>query len=106
MELNIINRLQLVGVLPSEGDFLTLTVKKDILQKINLTQEEIEEWEVKPKENGRIEWNTKKAKEIDVVFSAPEGELIKSALVKLNNEKKLNDQTYGLYDMFITTPKL
>jgi hypothetical protein len=108
MKINVglTHRVHLVSTLPVEGDFISLTIKKDILEKVNLTQKEITDWEVKFLEGGRITWNADKVKKVEIQLTDAETEMIKAVLIKLNNEKKLTEQSYELYDMFIANPKL
>jgi len=106
VNVGLTHRVHLISTLPVEGDFISLTIKKDILEKVNLTQKEITDWEIKFLGDGRITWNADKVKKIEIQFTDVETEMIKSILTNLNNEKKLTEQSYELYDMFIANPKL
>lgn len=98
MELNLkfIERIILSNVCPAEDSFLNLVARKEVLEKISLTPEEIESCNVR-EENGSILWDEKNEKEISVKFSGTEKEYLSSKLVKLNKEEKLN---FNLIDVY------
>ena len=99
MKLGIKDRISLLTILPQQGDFVTLTIKQDLVEKIKITQEEIKELEIKS-ENGSTFWNPKKEVEMELEFTELEEKLVKDSLEGLNTKKSLNDDTFNLYKKF------
>lgn len=68
IKLNIKERILMGQLYPKAGDILTITIVKDLIEKVNLTPAEIKEIELKPVENG-YQWDNTKDfnKEIDLV---------------------------------------
>ena len=85
-------------ILPEQGNFITLSVKKEILDKIQITQEEIKECEIVEKD-GQITWEN--TKETEIEFSEVETELIKKQLKELDEKGTLKDASFSLYKLFI-----
>jgi len=52
MHLSFLDRLAIPAVLPQKGDFSEMIVRKELLEKINPTQKDLEEYKVKTNENG------------------------------------------------------
>lgn len=100
MKLSLNNRIHITSVLPAQGDFVTMTLKGDIVEKTKLTQKEITDWEVKT-EGGNIQWNSKKEKEVDVEYTKLELDFIVKQLKELDSKKELNDSTLSLYQLFV-----
>ena len=101
MQFSIAERLNFGSLLPSEGDFITLTLKHDIIAKVRITQDEIAEWEIRSDDGSSFKWNAEKAKEKEISFTDAETALIVRTLKELDSSKKLNDMTFGLYRKFI-----
>jgi hypothetical protein len=99
MKLGVKDRIALFGVLPQQGDFVTMTVKHDLSDKLKITQTEIEEFGIKSGE-GNLTWDASKEKEIDFEFTELELKLVKDSLEEMNNKKSLNDDTFNLYKKF------
>lgn len=99
------NRIVLASVLPAEGDHLSLTLSKDIKNKIIITQDEITEMEIKviAGEGGasHTTWNPKKDAGKEIEFTELELGLIKKTLQTLDANKKLTEETDELYKLFI-----
>ena len=99
MKLKIIERIVFGKILPQEGDYKTLVIKNDIVEKVQIGQEEMKEIEFK-KDGEQLTWNTEKAKDKEVVFTELETELIKTQLYELDKQKKLDDNTLPIYKLF------
>jgi hypothetical protein len=92
MELQIKDRLYIPALLPKEGNFKQFHLKKDILKKIEISEEERERVELtQNQENKRIEWNTKKDTPLSVRFSADEMEFLKQSCEKISDEALPDD---------------
>lgn len=96
LKLKVIERIILSNICPPEDSFLNLVARKELLEKLTLTTEEVENFEVK-EQNGSILWNENKEKEIVIKISDSEKEYLSSKLIKLNKDEKLN---FNLIDVY------
>ena len=106
MKLTIPERIVLSTILPSKGNYLTLQLVRTLTEKLNLTQEEIEQAEVKDLPNGVIRCNQKKgdAIEKDIEVSEPELTVIKKELNDRDNKKELTVHQMSVYEKFVLNP--
>lgn len=92
MELSIKDRLYIPAILPHEGTFKEYNHKKEILRKIEISEAEREEVNLREnKENGRIEWDVEKDTPLNVSFSGEELQYLKQSCEKLSDEKLPDD---------------
>ncbi len=101
MELGVFDRLILLNILPGEGDFTTLKIVRKMREDLSFTEEEHKALGFKQENEGRIQWiqEADKSKEISIGEKATD--IIVEVLKKLNDDKKLQDQHYSLYEKFI-----
>ncbi len=77
MELHIIDRLAIPALLPKEGNFKQYNLKKSILSKIEIGEQEREEVNLRQNpETNRIEWDTEKDTPLTILFSHEEMEFL------------------------------
>lgn len=95
MKLTIKDRFIVSQLLPQQGSILTQLVCKDIIQKIELTKEEVEKWEVNTADN-KTTWNPEKAEVIDVKFTGGEISELKRAVDRLDAENKVTTEMVDL----------
>ena len=105
VKLNVSERITAMGILPQEGNFVELRLIRELNGKLGLSAEETDllakDAEFKA-ENGKVTWNPEKEfppKELDLRDS--EAGLLKIALKRLDDEKKLKQQHFSLYSKFI-----
>jgi hypothetical protein len=96
MKLNLKDRLVISGIMPSEGNFTTMVIKSDLLKKLQPTQDEIKELEIEQHDD-MMKWNISKDLEKDFDLTELESNLINDTLKKLDDNGKLNDDTFTLY---------
>lgn len=95
MELTIKDRLYLPTFLPQKGNFKQFNLKKEILRKISISEEE--RTEINLHENGedkRIEWDVEKETPLQVEFSDEELKYLQEACEKISDEE-LPDDMWG-----------
>lgn len=102
MKLLVHERLNLMGILPQEGDFTTLKIVRELRESLSFTEEEHAELNFQ-QEGESIKWTMPEDaemlnKEIEIGKKA-EG-IIVAALEKLNEDKKLTEQFFSLYEKF------
>ncbi|NDW10985.1 RNA-binding protein [Dysgonomonas sp. 520] len=95
MELLIKDRLYIPALLPKEGNFKQFNLKKEILRKIEITEEERNTVGLKEnQETKRIEWDTEKDVPLSVDFTNEEINYLKEACERISDES-LPDDMWG-----------
>lgn len=95
MELQIKDRLYLPVLLPKEGNFKQFNLKKEILRKIEINEQERQSVGLhENQDNKRIEWDTEKETPLILDFSKEELDYLKSACEKISDEN-LPDDMWG-----------
>ena len=92
MELTIKDRLYLPSFLPARGNFKEFNLKKDILRKIAISDDERQE--INLRENAevkRIEWDVEKERPLLVEFSKEEMDYLKKACERISDEELPDD---------------
>lgn len=100
MELQVGERLVLLSVLPQEGDFTTLKIVRELRESLSFTEDEHKTYDFKQEGNFVI-WNKEKDVSKDVHIGEKANDIIVAALKKLNEEKKLRDEHFSLYEKFV-----
>jgi hypothetical protein len=103
--LNLGERFTLLAILPAEGNFATLKVIRQLRESLSLTESEITEYGVKQAED-RITWNPENAlKTKEIEFGDFAGEMIKAKLKKMDEDNKLEDKHFSLFEKFVIVTK-
>lgn len=106
MKLTVHDRLMLGNILPQEGSFATLKLLRNLKMDLSFSEEETKKWSIQATD-GRVDWRLfdTKNKPIDqdaeIKIGPKAKDIIVLALSKLNDEKKLRDEHYALYERFI-----
>lgn len=110
MELTVKERIVLLNLVPKEGDFKTLKQIRKFREELGFDEDENLLLNFKPGAEGTITWTEPDAengnlyrKDIQIVDSIME--LIVDALVQADKGKKLNNDTYDLYEKFVVNAK-
>lgn len=130
MKLAVYERIIVLNILPSEGDFVTLKLVRNLKENLGFSDEELEALnfhnEYKCSEcnaviikgsmelvgacpgcgkamesTGKLFWNQDADKETEIDISKKANELIANKLQELSDQKKLTDAHYSLYEKFI-----
>lgn len=89
MKLGIMDRLAMTSdLLPKEGDIVSLTIARDIRQKVGFQQAEMEKIGMKTREGGGLEWK-EEGKKKEFSFTNAEKELLKTQVSSLDKQKKI-----------------
>ena len=100
------DRILISSLLPTEGDYTFHIVKKELLTKVAVTQDEVNKFEikeVKPKDGSPsfLNWNPKGGtSKFEYDFTTLEKNEIKLALRKISDDKKLQQYHLNLYEIF------
>ena len=105
MKLNVMERLMLINVLPSESNFVNLKIINDLRQAIGFTEAEHKEFDMKTLPDNQVSWDLTKSidKEYDIGPKATS--IIVEALEKMDQRKQLTPNHLSLYEKFIKTEK-
>lgn len=106
MELLIKDRLYIPGFLPKDNNFKNFNLKKEILKKIEISEEERKNVDLKQnKETNRIEWDVEKDTPLIVDFSSEEIEYMKSSCEKIADEQLPDDMWSTVEKVYDSTSK-
>jgi len=110
MKLNVADRLQAKSYLPTEADFATVKIIRDLEESLALSEEESKEIEMKISvQDGQIRanWNAEKAKKVikDIKMGEIATKIVVDKLEELNKEEKLTQADISLYEKFIENKK-
>jgi hypothetical protein len=89
------DRVMITPFLPEKGGFTTMIVKRDLLEKIQLTQAEILEIGLTEQPNGGLRWQ----KELEVGFELTDLEIkmLKDGAKRLDQNEALTTDLVDLY---------
>lgn len=99
LELSIPDRIYFASFMPKQGDFIEMTLCKEILEKIEISSKEINEIEFKTETTGSqssYKWNKKKEVPKIVEFSNAEKQFIKNEFNKKDKAKQITEELYDL----------
>ncbi len=88
MELHIIDRIYIPQILPAENNFMDFNLKRAIIKKIALTQEDAEKYKiVEDRENKQTKWdiNIDRENPLVVNFTSQELAYLKASCEKLGD---------------------
>lgn len=101
MDLTVMDRALLYGILPAEGDITTLRIVRKLREDLSFSEDENKEFEI-VQEEGQLRWNPEKATAKAVEFGPKALKVVVKALKKLSDSDKLTIQYVDLYDKFVT----
>ena len=100
MKLDVRERLILLSVLPQEGNFITLKVVRKLREGLSFNEEEIKQYKF-VQEDQRVTWDDKAEQSKEIELGEKAMDIISEALKKLNEDKKLKDEHFTIYQKFI-----
>ena len=104
-KLNIGERFVLAQLLPSEGNFLLMKRRRELLEALmEFTDEEQKQYGFVQNPDGRLNWNPEFA---EMLFEIEIGELMADNITKkikqLDEQNQLHDDQVTLYEKFVGT---
>jgi len=100
MKLNVLERLMLLGILPKENNFATLKIVRTLTSNLGFDEKETTEFDIK-QEGDKVIWNQKGSEEREIEIGEKATDIIVESLKKLDEEKKLNEQLFSVYEKFV-----
>lgn len=79
LSLTIKERVLLPGILPNSGRKIEMILVRDLLEKIEFTPLEIAEFNLKDLGDGRIVWDPRKEKPLEIELTSQQVELLQKA---------------------------
>jgi len=101
VKLEIAERINLLNILPVEGNIVTLRVVNELRLDLGFSETELAEAKIMQTEDGRITWDASAVLVKDVKIGDTAREIITEALKKLDGEKKLTPQLVPIWDKFM-----
>ena len=101
MILNTLERLLLLNILPKEGDYTTLKIVRKLREALSFTEEEHAVRNFKTSEDGNTTWTLGTPDAVEISIGEKATDMIVAELKKLDDEKKLSEQTFSLYEKFV-----
>ncbi len=102
MKLFLVERMLLLELLPTEGDYAALKELRKTREMLGPTADEVKEFNVKQEADGVVSWDPKaNSVERDIPLSEWATTTFQEELRKRNTEKKLDNRTFSLYEKFI-----
>lgn len=110
MKLKIPERQVLSRLLPTQGDFTTISLVADVRKRLALTEQEVEAMEYKVvsigvnsqgQEMSRSSWNKSKDLGVEIEIGEIVTKVIVDALEKLQKEEKIEESHLPLYSKFV-----
>lgn len=99
MKLDVRERLVVLSVLPIEGNFITLKVVRKLKESLSFSEEEIKLYKFVQSED-TVTWDDE-AEQVKLIQIGAQGKtIIQDALKKLDEQKKLKDEHYSIYEKF------
>ena len=99
IELNVIERLALLQLLPNEGNLLTLRIVRQLREDLSFDEAEHAALQFR-QEGDQLRWNVAANEDKAVPFGAKAMQLIQDKLGKMNDEGKLREEHLSLCDKF------
>ena len=102
MELGIAERLILLGILPNEGNFITLKILRQLREDLSFNEEEIEKYKIIQGDE-QVQWNSEEDQKHkkDIKIGGEGTSIIVKLLKELDKTEKLNQKHLTLYEKFI-----
>ncbi len=100
MELDVIERLTVLTILPEEGSYADLKILNQLKLALSFSEKEIKDWGIRADlELNQTYWDENGIAEIPIGEKATD--IITESLKKLNKEKKLMANAFSVYEKFV-----
>ena len=98
MELTILERLTLLGILPAEGNFVTMKIIQRLRLALSFTEAEVEKHSIVITESN-VAWKDEVGP-VNIPIGKVAHETIVKALEKLNTDDKVSERHITLFEKF------
>jgi len=104
IELTIMERIVLLSILPKEGDFTTLKLVRKLREDLSFDEREHKALSFE-QVGDQVRWDADKAVQFvkRFTFGDKQLQIISNALKKLDEQKKLQNEHFTLYEKFVVS---
>ena len=95
--LTVKERILVPGLLKSQGKFEDMVARQELIEKVTFSAKEIEEYDIKQREDGSIAWNAKTAQDKTIECTELEAGFLKKCLKELSEQEKLPSDATTLW---------
>ena len=107
MELNTLDRIVILGLLPKVGDITTLRISRELESRLGFSEEEHKRLKIEVnKRDGNIYWDSDADAPINIDLGDVATRIIKDALLEMNERRQLTRDHLSLYERFVEQPKV
>lgn len=100
--LNVGERMTVLAIMPKEGSFVTLRLIRGLVEKLGLSAQELQEYEVtEDTEQHIVRWNVAGSIPKEIEFADAETDIIKRELKRLDTGEKLTQSMIPIYEKFM-----
>lgn len=105
MKLSISERYILLDLLPKEGTYTTLKILRKLREALSFSEEELVKWGIQevPQPTGgvAVQWNRSAEDSAEISIGEKASDIIVNVLKQRDQESKLTDREYSLYEKFV-----
>ena len=104
VDLNVGERMMVLGMMPKEGSIVTLRLTRGLVEKLGLSAQEIQEFGVVEEtvdNQNMVRWNAAGSTPKEIEFAEVESDLIRKELRKLDTGEKLTAGMIPIYEKFM-----
>jgi flagellar hook assembly protein FlgD len=105
MKLSVLERINLMGILPQEGNYITFKILSDLRGELSFTENEIKDFKITQHDVGegkiRFTWDDKKEKAKEIPIGEQVLIIIRTALQKVEKEGRVNSDNVTLIERFL-----
>jgi hypothetical protein len=100
MKLSVLDRVVILTILPTTGDFTELRVLQDLRMNLGFTEKEVKKFNVRVEGNQTL-WD--KNEEVDIPLGEKATDIVIASFKKMDAERQLSLEMMYTYEKFITT---
>ena len=97
MKLHVLERINLTGILPAQGNLVSFRILADLKKALAFTEKELKEFGIK-QVGDQITWT--KSKEVEIPIGEQATIIIQTALKQVDAEGKVTEHNYSLFGKF------
>ena len=104
MELTVLERLIMLNLLPKEANFLNLKLMRKLRESLSFSEFELKRLNF-TQENDQVKWDVDTDLVKDVIVGETMLNMISEILKKMNDDGKLTNEHFTLYEKFVEKPQ-
>lgn len=107
MKLTVLERINLLSILPSQGNLVTLRILRELRDELSFTEREMKRAQIQILPDGKISFEPKAAESVvkDIHIGDVANGIIVDELVKAEKAGKLKALHLDLYERFVSSSR-